>query len=61
MHLNTILPPVYCVLIEPREGYFDFAVVDSMIGEARKHNLKIVLLWFGSWKNSMSCYAAEWV
>jgi beta-galactosidase GanA len=61
MHLNTILTPVYWELIEPREGDFDFAVVDSMIGEAREHNLKIVLLWFGSWKNSMSCYAPEWV
>jgi beta-galactosidase GanA len=23
--------------------------------------MKLVLLWFGSWKNSMSCYAPQWV
>ena len=27
----------------------------------RENNLKLVLLWFGSWKNSMSCYAPGWV
>lgn len=61
MHLNTILAPVYWELIEPTEGKFDFKSVDELITEARRHNLKLVLLWFGSWKNSMSCYAPEWV
>jgi hypothetical protein len=28
---------------------------------ARQRNIHLVLLWFGSWKNSMSCYAPEWV
>ena len=23
--------------------------------------MRLVLLWFGSWKNSMSCYAPAWV
>ncbi|MFC1482010.1 DUF5597 domain-containing protein, partial [Candidatus Neomarinimicrobiota bacterium] len=36
-------------------------LVDSIIKSAREHDLKLVLLWFGSWKNSMSCYAPAWV
>jgi beta-galactosidase GanA len=61
MRLNTILMPVYWQLIEPREGEFDFTLVDGLIASARTCNIKIVVLWFGSWKNSMSCYAPEWV
>lgn len=61
MRVNTILMPVYWELVEPREGQFEFALVDDLIASARKHDLKIVVLWFGSWKNSMSCYAPAWV
>jgi len=61
MNLNTLLAPVYWELIEPKEGAFDFSLVDSLITEARKNNIKLVFLWFGSWKNSMSCYAPAWV
>ena len=61
MHLNTILVPVYWELLEPQEGKFDFTLVDELIASARKTDLKIVILWFGSWKNSMSCYAPYWV
>jgi len=61
MHLNTILAPVYWELLEPTEGKFDFTLVDDMISTAQQQQLKLVLLWFGSWKNSMSCYAPAWV
>lgn len=61
MHLNTVLAPVYWELMEPQQGKFNFTLVDSMIAGARKQNLKLVLLWFGTWKNSMSCYAPEWI
>ena len=61
MHLNTVLAPVYWELIEPEEGKYDFDLLDKLINEARKHELKLVLLWFGSWKNSMSSHAPAWI
>ncbi|HQV32979.1 MAG TPA: DUF5597 domain-containing protein [Calditrichia bacterium] len=61
LNLNTVLAPVYWELIEPVEGQFDFALLDQLIGEARKNNLRLVLLWFGAWKNSMSSHAPGWV
>lgn len=61
LRLNTILAPVYWELIEPTEGAFDFSLVDALIARARKHDQRLVLLWFASWKNSMSSYAPGWV
>jgi beta-galactosidase GanA len=61
MNMNTVLGGVSWDLIEPVEGKFDFTLVDSMIMNAEKHNMKLVVLWFGSWKNGMSHYAPEWV
>ncbi len=61
MNLNTVLVPVTWDLLEPQEGQFNFTLVDGLIQEARRHNLKLVLLWFGSWKNGLSHYAPDWV
>ena len=61
MHLNTVLAPAYWELIEPREGQFDFASVDGLVEDARAHQMHLVLLWFGTWKNSMSSYVPSWV
>ncbi len=58
--LNTVLVPVYWEFLEPTEGQMDFTLVDSTIEVARQQGLKIVPLWFGAWKNSMSCYAPAW-
>lgn len=61
MNLNTVVAPVYWDVIEPQEGKFDFATVDGLLADARANDMRLVLLWFGSWKNSMSCYAPAWV
>ena len=59
--LNTILPGVSWNQIEPQQGKFDFTVLDGVIQGARSRNMRLVLLWFGSWKNSLSGYAPDWV
>jgi len=61
MNLNTVLVPVYWELIETVEGEFDFSLLEQLIGEARKNELRIVFLWFATWKNSMSSHAPGWI
>ena len=61
MGLNTVLAVVSWELSEPEEGVFDFSLVEGLIQQARQHDKRLVLLWFGSWKNGMSHYAPEWV
>jgi uncharacterized protein DUF5597/glycosyl hydrolase family 42 (putative beta-galactosidase) len=61
MNLNTVLATVSWELLEPEEGKFDFALVDGLVREARRHDLKLVFLWFGSWKNGVSSYVPAWV
>ena len=58
--LNTVLVPAYWDLTEPTEGHYDFTLVDRVIDRARDNQLQVVFLWFGVWKNSMSCYAPAW-
>ena len=61
MHLNTVLLPVAWETIEPEEGKFDFTNVDGLLKGARENNLKLVILWFGAWKNTYSSYVPAWV
>ena len=59
--INTVLAGVSWNQIERQEGKFDFSVLDGVIQGARSHNLRLVLLWFASWKNSTSSYPPDWV
>ncbi|MBN2535773.1 MAG: DUF5597 domain-containing protein [Spirochaetales bacterium] len=61
MNLNTLLVPVYWEILEPEQGKFDFSLFDTVLENARRYTINLVLLWFGSWKNSMSCYAPAWI
>ncbi|MGC2661273.1 MAG: DUF5597 domain-containing protein [Bryobacteraceae bacterium] len=61
LHLNTIEVPVYWEDVEPREGDFQFENFDNIIRLARERNLRLVMLWFGTWKNGTMDYAPAWV
>ena len=61
LHFNTLVTPLSWELIEPKEGSFDFTLVDSLLTGARQNNLHLVFLWLASWKNGMSSYIPSWV
>lgn len=59
--LDTIAAPIYWYLIEPEEDKFCFDQIDRIISGARRHKVKVVLLWFGTWKNGVSSYVPNWI
>ncbi len=59
--MNTIAMPVYWEKFEPEEGVFDPTILHNLIDNAKKYNLKLVVLWFGTWKNGNSHYTPRWV
>jgi hypothetical protein len=61
LHANTAEIPVYWEVIEPQPGKFDFASVDRILEGARRNNLRLVLLWFATWKNGEMDYVPQWV
>ena len=61
MRLNTLEVPVYWEQMEPERRRFDFTVVDAIVQQAREHGLRLVLLWFGTWKNGKMHYVPEWI
>ena len=61
MQANTLSIPVAWEQIEPVEGQFDFSYLDVLLKEARQHKVKVVLLWFATWKNNAPHYAPAWV
>ena len=61
LHANTVEAPVYWEQLEATEGQFDFSNVDAIVLGARAHNLHVVLLWFGTWKNGNNHYVPGWV
>lgn len=52
-NVNTVVGCVTWEDIEPEEGKFDFANLDQIVLDARAHDIHLVLLWFGSFKNGI--------
>jgi len=61
LHANTVEVPIAWQQIEPREGELDFSFLDTLLGQARQQRVRLVLLWFGTWKNNGPGYAPDWV
>ena len=61
LHLNTVIGAASWELVEPKEGNFDFSRVDDQINQARQRNMRLVLIWFATWKNAGSSYSPDWV
>jgi len=61
LNCNTLEAPIYWQNIEPEPGVYNFKELDNLIQNARREKLRLVLLWFASYKNGSSTYAPPWV
>ena len=61
LHANTLEIPVAWEQVEPVQGRFDFSYVDALLPQARANGVRLVLLWFGAFKNTGPSYTPEWV
>ncbi len=61
IHANTVEMPVYWEQFEPRPGVFDYSVVDTLIEQSRKNDVRLILLWFATWKNGSPHYVPLWM
>jgi hypothetical protein len=61
MHVNTVEIAVYWEDFEPQPGQYDYAVIDRLLAEARAHDVRLVPLWFGTYKNGRPRYTPDWM
>lgn len=58
---NTVAIPVSWVRFEPKEDEYDYDSVKMMIDVVRQQELRLIVLWFGAWKNGTMEYAPSWI
>lgn len=61
MRANTAALPVYWREVEPEPDTFDFSMVNERIIQARENDLRIVLIWFATWKNACAFYVPDYI
>ncbi|HWA88025.1 MAG TPA: DUF5597 domain-containing protein [Opitutus sp.] len=61
MHANTLEVPISWEQFEPEPNRFDNSIVDLLLQQAREHRVRLVLLWFGTWKNGSAHYLPLWI
>ncbi len=61
IHANTVEVPIAWQQVEPAEGRFDLSFLQTLLDRARAHDKRVVLLWFGTWKNTSYAYTPDWV
>lgn len=60
-NFNTVIASCSWDVIEREPGKYDFTSVDHVIRSAREYGLKVVMIWFASWKNGNSTYAPSYI
>lgn len=58
---NSLAVPIFWEKFEPQEGVYDTTLLYETIDMARDEGIRLVLLWFGTWKNGVMSYCPEWI
>ena len=61
LNMNTVLFTVAWEDIEEQEGVYDFTLLQQILEQARREDMRLVMLWFGLWKNGESYYVPRWM
>ena len=57
--VNSVEIPVYWEEFEKEEGKFDYKLLEEHVDQAKQHRVKLLLVWFGTWKNGTSKFAPQ--
>ncbi|MDD4637561.1 MAG: beta-galactosidase [Bacteroidales bacterium] len=48
MNLNSVIASISWEQFEPKEGTYDYTMIDGIIDQAEKQNLKVCVIWFAT-------------